>query len=87
MNRQIPKPFHPGEYLRDELDERGWTVAELAEVTGIGRDQWAAVAREESPLTPIMATALGFVFGESAAEWQGLQNCYDREIALRRNEP
>lgn len=26
--------FSPGEYLRDELDERGWTVSEFAEKVG-----------------------------------------------------
>ena len=26
--------FPPGEYLRDEFDERGWTVAQLAEMIG-----------------------------------------------------
>lgn len=26
--------FPPGEYLRDELEERGWTVTEFAEIIG-----------------------------------------------------
>ena len=26
--------FPAGEYLRDELDERGWTVTEFAEILG-----------------------------------------------------
>ena len=34
MSNHPAHAFPPGEYLRDELEERGWTVTEFAEIIG-----------------------------------------------------
>lgn len=34
MPQEPAEALPPGEYLRDELEERGWTVAEFADILG-----------------------------------------------------
>lgn len=50
----MPAEVFPGDFLRDELDERGWTITEFAEI--IGRPVQAIseilTLRRRSPPTP-----------------------------------
>lgn len=60
---------HPGKYLRQHLDEKGWTQDELAAVTGYSRQTINAIASGKGRITPEMAVTLGAAFGNDAAEW------------------
>ena len=69
--------IEPGEYLRDELEERGWTERELAEILG-----WPVQAVSETldgrkEITQEAALALGEALGTSAELWTNLQAAFD----------
>ena len=74
------EPFHPGEYVKDEIDARGWTVAHLVAVSGISRSRIVDLIRERSAVTPDVASALARAFGQEAQTWMNLQASY--ELAL-----
>lgn len=57
--------IHPGEYLRDELKERGWLD----------------VLDGNAPITPKIAVALARAFGQRAETWMILQLAYDKARA------
>ena len=76
--------FPPGEYLRDELEERGWTVSELAEII----DQPVLVVSEildaKKAITPDTALSLSEALDTSAELWLNLQTMY--QLHRRRSE-
>jgi len=85
------EPFHPGEYIADELEARGWTQDDLAEVLGCNRHTVMRLLNHKSGITADMAVALSKAFGTSAEMWMNLQSSYelaaaaveDREIERR----
>ncbi len=94
MNHYVPaEPFHPGEYISDELEARGWTQDDLAEVLGISRRHVINLVTGKSGVTPEIAIALGQAFGQDPKTWMNLQVSYelaqanqkDREIERRAN--
>jgi HTH-type transcriptional regulator/antitoxin HigA len=76
--------FPPGEYLKDQLEARGWTQDDLADVTGISRRQIINLIAGKSGITLDTAIALAQAFGQDAKTWMHLQVSY--ELALAANE-
>ena len=76
--------FPPGEYLRDELEARGWTVSELAEII----DQPVLVVSEildaKKAITPDTALSLSEALDTSAELWLNLQTMY--QLHRRRSD-
>lgn len=71
-------PFHPGEYIKDEMEARGWTQEDLAEVMGISRRQIVNLLQGKSGITAETAVALAAAFeGQSATTWMNLQSSYE----------
>jgi HTH-type transcriptional regulator / antitoxin HigA len=68
--------FPPGEYIKDELDARGWSQADLAEVMGKSSKLVSDVIAGKSSVTPETARALGDAFGTSAQVWMNLDAAY-----------
>ena len=63
------KRGHPGERLRELLDTAGWTVTELAEITGFNRPHLSGVLSGKTGVSPKLSVALSAAFGNDAAEW------------------
>lgn len=61
--------MHPGQMLRRLLEERGWTVTELATITGYARSALSSVLTQRAGVSPDMAIALSAAFGNEADEW------------------
>src|SRR5579863_8109858 len=76
--------FPPGEYISDELEARGWTQEDLAEITGISKRQIINLISGKSGITADTAIALAGAFSQEAGTWMGLQTAY--ELALARKE-
>lgn len=74
--RTLAEAFHPGEFLRDELDERGWTQAEFAEIIGRPYQLVNEVIAGKRGITPETAKALGAALGTSAELWMNLDSTY-----------
>lgn len=65
--------FPPGEYLRDELEERGWTVTEFAEIIGRPVQVVSEILNGKKEITTETAVALGDALGTTAELWLNLQ--------------
>ncbi len=68
--------FSPGEYLRDELEERGWTVPEFAVITGQPVQTVSEILNAKQVITTVTARSLSEALGTSAELWLNLQTAY-----------
>jgi HTH-type transcriptional regulator/antitoxin HigA len=68
--------FPPGEYLRDELDERGWTVTEFAEIIGRPVQAVSEILNGKKEITTETACALSDALGTTPELWLHLQASY-----------
>jgi len=75
--------FPPGEYRRDELEERGWTVTEFAEIIGRPVQIVSEILNAERSITADTAISLSGALGTSADLCLNLQTAY----RLRRTAP
>lgn len=73
--------IHPGEYIREALEDLGLTQAALAKSLGVSAMRISHVVREERPITAELALRLGLAFGQSPQYWLNLQTDYDLKIA------
>jgi len=74
-------PIHPGEYIREALDDLGITQAVLAKTLGVSAMRISHLVREERPVTAELALRLGQAFGQSPQYWLNLQADYDLKMA------
>ena len=77
MKRKIPESFHPSEYLKDELKERGWSVDKLAKKLDVPPITVKRVISEQLPISPALADRLSRVLGTGSEIWLNLQAAYD----------
>lgn len=75
--KQVAGKFHPGEYLRDELKARGWTVVDLSLRTDLKTFRINEILSEKAGITRLVAEALASAFGTGSAIWINLQKAYD----------
>ena len=76
-------PIHPGELLREDLDELGLSARAFAEAIGVPHNRVAAILRGQRGITADTALRLSIFFGTSAQVWMNLQATYDLKIAER----
>lgn len=67
---------HPGKYLRDMMDAKGWTQDELAAITGMSRQTVNNLVSGKSNITPETAVKLSVIFGNKAEEWLKWDNLF-----------
>lgn len=76
IERTPAEVFSPGEFIKDEIEARGWSQIELAEVLGRpGRLVSELIAGKRS-ITPETAKALGEAFGTGAQFWMNMESSY-----------
>lgn len=68
--------FPPGETLRDELEERGWTQAEFAEILGRPQSRINEILNGKRGITPDLARDLAAALGTSPEFWLNLESVY-----------
>ncbi|MGA2066101.1 MAG: helix-turn-helix domain-containing protein [Thermoguttaceae bacterium] len=68
--------FPPGEYIRDELDARGWTQEKLAQIMGRPETAISQIINGSKAITTQTAKELGAAFGTSAELWMNLEGAY-----------
>jgi HTH-type transcriptional regulator/antitoxin HigA len=69
--------FPPGEYLRDELEERGWTGEEFAEIIGRPVQAVSEILNGRKQIVTETAFAIADALGTSASLWMDLQTAYN----------
>lgn len=65
--------FPPGEFLREELDGRGWTQADFAEILGRPPRLVNEIIQGKRRITPETANRLAAALGTSPEFWLHLE--------------
>lgn len=81
---QNPPLIHPGQVLRDELDERGISQSALARHIGVLPRSINEICRGKRGITAAMACMLSAALGASPQFWLNLQKNWELSQALRR---
>jgi HTH-type transcriptional regulator / antitoxin HigA len=71
-----PEVFPPGEYIREELEARGWTQTDLAKILGWWPKDVSRLITGKQPITLEAAKCLAEAFGTSAQLWMNLETSY-----------
>lgn len=76
--------FHPGEYIKEEIDERGMSQRELARQMGRPYQTVNEIVKGRKAITAETALDLERVFGGNAETWLNLQTTFDLTSARQR---
>ena len=77
MNARVPaEVFPPGEFLREELEERAWTQQELADILERPPRLISELIAGKRAITPETAKGLADAFGTSPDYWMNLESQY-----------
>ena len=79
--------FPPGEYLRDELEERGWSEKEFAEIVGRPVQAVSEILNGRKQIVPETALAFAEALGTSAELWVNLQAAFNLHEAKSHRPP
>jgi len=82
QRRKLP-PIHPGDLLRDELQEDNVSLNELARAFRVPMNRISAIVNGQRTITVDTAIRLARYFGTSTQYWLNLRNAYDLETADR----
>jgi HTH-type transcriptional regulator/antitoxin HigA len=74
--RRPAEVFPPGDYIREELEARGWTQSDLARIIGRTQPGVNDLINGRRGITPETALALSAAFGTSAEFWMNLETVY-----------
>ncbi len=72
---------HPGEFLREILDDLELTQAAFADAIGVSPMRVSHVLRCERPVTAELALRLGRALGQTPQYWLNLQAAHDLKVA------
>ena len=75
------QPVHPGEILRDELDELGISAGVLAEDLAAPTNRVTAILNGQRSITADTALRLSRYFGASPQLWMNLQKTFELRLA------
>ncbi len=77
MSRPMPaEVFPPGEFIREELEARGWTQADLADILGVSLRLVNEIINAKRSITPETAKLLGNALGTNPQLWMNLESAY-----------
>jgi len=76
-------PIHPGEFLREALEELDTSQAEFARAIGISTMRISHIVNGARPVTAELALLFGRAFGQTPQYWLNLQSDYDLKTAQR----
>jgi HTH-type transcriptional regulator/antitoxin HigA len=75
-DRKLAEVFPPGEFVREELEARGWVQDDLAEILGRPVRLVNEIITGRRGITPETAKGLGEAFGTGAEFWMNLESIY-----------
>jgi len=75
--------IHPGEFLREILEEHEISQAEFARKLGVSPMRISHVVKGSRPVTAELALLFGRAFAQSPQYWLNLQATYDLKLAER----
>jgi addiction module HigA family antidote len=77
------RPIHPGEILRDELNELGLSANALAKALGVPANRITAILNEQRSITGDTALRLAKYFDTTPEFWMNLQAAYEVKRAIQ----
>jgi HTH-type transcriptional regulator/antitoxin HigA len=84
--RNVAQAFPPGEFIKDELEARGWTQEDLAEITGMDSPVISNIINAKRAISPDVASSLAATFGTTAQFWMNLETSYQLFTENRADE-
>jgi addiction module HigA family antidote len=75
--------IHPGEFLREILEEKSMSQAQFARAIGVAPMRISHIVKGARPVTAEMALLFGRAFAQSPQYWLNLQAAYDLKLAAR----
>jgi HTH-type transcriptional regulator/antitoxin HigA len=69
--------MHPGHYIKEEMEARGWSQRDLAFILGCSEQSLNPILNGKRGISPDMANALGEAFDVPAEFFANLQQAYD----------
>lgn len=79
MNKM--RPIHPGEVLKDELEELGYSASAFAKRIGVPTNRITSILNGTRAITADTALRLACFFETTPEFWLNLQSTYDLKIA------
>lgn len=77
MSERMPaEVFHPGEYLLDELNARGWTQKEFAKMIDRSASCVNQIINKKRGISAKTALELGNALGTGPQFWMNLDSAY-----------
>jgi HTH-type transcriptional regulator / antitoxin HigA len=74
--RDVAEAFPPGEFIKDELEARGWTQEDLAEITGMPSPVISNIINAKRAISTDVASSLAAAFGTTAQFWMNLETSF-----------
>jgi HTH-type transcriptional regulator/antitoxin HigA len=73
---QLAETFSPGELIEEELEARGWSQRDLAEIMGVQPSLVCGLVKGKRSVSLNLARNLAAAFGNSAQHWINLEAAY-----------
>lgn len=87
MGERIPaEVFPPGEVIKEELEARGWSQVELADIMGRPPRVVSEIISGKRAITPETAKGLGAALGTGATFWINLEGSYQLSKTVHNDE-
>lgn len=82
----LAEAFHPGEYLKDELDARSISVEVFAKMINLPIETINSLFSKKIKISHTLASRIEDVLNINAETWVNLQNLYDKQVILNENK-
>ena len=76
------RPIHPGEILREEMEELGLSANALSKALNVPANRITAILNEQRSITGDTALRLAKYFDTTPEFWMNLQTAYDVKKAM-----
>ena len=84
QQKRVVGLFHPGEFVKEEMEARGWGFQDICYKMTMQRADVRAILDKKFTIGTHEAEVLAGVFGSKATEWLGIQATYNAGIALEK---
>lgn len=84
--QKVAEAFHPGVYIADEVEARGWQLGCLEHASSVNRWVLDQIINGHGGVTDAVADGLAKAFGVDAQTWMNLQQMYDEYVNAKRAE-
>lgn len=72
--------FHPGEFLKEEMEARGMRQVDLVEALGLSKTEVNLIIHGKRNITVAIAIKLEYLLGIEAETWMNLQVKYEIDM-------